>query len=37
MKKLQEEKEEYDRLQRIKQNDAKIRLNNEKASRLFLK
>jgi len=37
LKKIQEEKEEYDRLQRIKQNDAKILLNNEKASRLFLK
>jgi curved DNA-binding protein CbpA len=37
LKKNQEEKEEYERLERIKQNDAKILLNNEKASRLFLK
>ena len=32
-----EEREEYERLERIKHNDAKIRMNNEKASRLFLK
>ena len=36
LKKLKEEKEEYERQQRIKQNDLKIKLNNEKASRLFL-
>ncbi len=37
LKKLKEEKEEYERLERIKQHDAKILMNNEKASRLFLK
>ena len=37
LKKLKEEKEEYERQERIKQNDLKIKLNNEKASRLFLK
>jgi curved DNA-binding protein CbpA len=37
MKKQKEEREEYERLERIKHNDAKIRMNNEKASRLFLK
>ena len=36
LKKLKEEKEEYERQERIKQNDLKIKLNNEKASRLFL-
>lgn len=36
LKKQKEEREEYERLQRIKQNDIKIKLNNEKASRLFL-
>jgi hypothetical protein len=36
-KKIKEEQEEYLRLERIKQNDMKIKLNNEKASRLFLK
>lgn len=35
-KKLKEEQEEYERLERIKQNDIRIKLNNEKASRLFL-
>ena len=36
-KKIKEEQEEYLRLERIKQNDMKIKINNEKASRLFLK
>jgi curved DNA-binding protein CbpA len=36
-KKIKEEQEEYLRLERIKQNDIKIKINNEKASRLFLK
>ena len=36
-KKIKEEQEEYLRLERIKQNDIKIKMNNEKASRLFLK
>ena len=36
-KKIKEEQEEYLRLERIKQNDFKIKMNNEKASRLFLK
>jgi len=36
-KKLQEERDEYERLERIKQENLKIQLNNEKASRLFLK
>jgi len=36
LKKLQEEKEEYERQERIKQNDIKIKLNNDKASRIFL-
>lgn len=36
-KKLKEEKEEYLRLERIKQNDNKIRINNENASKLFIK
>jgi len=35
-KKLKEERDEYERLERIKQNDIKIRINNEKASRLFI-
>ena len=35
-KKIKEEQEEYERLERIKNNDHKIKLNNEKASRLFL-
>ena len=36
-KKIKEEQEEYLRLERIKQNDIKIKINNEKASRLFIK
>ena len=36
-KKIKEEQEEYQRLERIKQNDIKIKINNEKASRLFIK
>ena len=36
LKKLNEEKEEYERQERIKQNDLKIKLNNQKASRLYL-
>jgi curved DNA-binding protein CbpA len=36
-KKLQEEKEEYERQERIKQENLRIKLNNEKASRLFIK
>jgi len=36
-KKIKEEQEEYLRLERIKQNDIRIKLNNDKASRLFLK
>jgi|LakMenEpi03Aug12_release.lakeMendotaPanAssembly.Ray.scaffolds.fasta_scaffold47011_7 curved DNA-binding protein CbpA len=36
LKKLKEEKEEYERQERIKQNDLKIKINNEKASRLYL-
>jgi curved DNA-binding protein CbpA len=36
LKKLKEEKEEYERQQRIKQHDLKIKLNNDKASRLYL-
>ena len=35
-KKLKEEQDEYERLERIKQHDLKIKLNNEKASRLFI-
>jgi curved DNA-binding protein CbpA len=35
-KKKNEEHEEYMRLERIKQNDTRIRMNNEKASKLFL-
>jgi curved DNA-binding protein CbpA len=35
-KKIKEEQDEYMRLERIKQNDTRIRINNEKASRLFL-
>jgi curved DNA-binding protein CbpA len=35
-KKLKEEQEEYERLERIKQHDLRIKLNNEKASRLFI-
>jgi curved DNA-binding protein CbpA len=35
-KKINEDREEYERLERIKQNDIKIRINNEKASRLFI-
>ena len=36
LKKIKEEKEEYERQERIKHNDLKIKLNNEKASRLYL-
>ena len=36
-KKIKEEHDEYLRLERIKQNDIKIKINNEKASRLFIK
>jgi len=36
-KKLKEEQEEYERLERIKQNDLKIKLNNDRASRLFIR
>jgi len=36
-KKLKEEKEEQERLERIKQEYIKIKINNEKASRLFIK
>jgi curved DNA-binding protein CbpA len=36
-KKLREEQEEYERLERIKQNDLKIKLNNDRASRLFIR
>lgn len=36
-KKLREEKEEYERLERIKNENLRIKLNNEKANRLFLK
>jgi curved DNA-binding protein CbpA len=36
-KKLKEEQEEYERLERIKQNDIKIKLNNDRASRLFIR
>ena len=35
-KKLREEKEEYERLQRIKEFDVKIKLNNDKANKLLL-
>lgn len=35
-KKIREERDEYERLERIKQNDMKIKLNNDKASRLFI-
>ena len=35
-KKIKEEQEEYLRLERIKQNDIRIKINNDKASRLFL-
>jgi len=35
-KKIKEERDEYERLERIKQNDVKIKLNNDKASRLFI-
>lgn len=37
MKRLKEEKDEYERLERIKQNDIKIKLNNDKATRLFIR
>jgi len=36
-KKLQEEKEEFERQERIKNENMRIRINNEKASRLFIK
>jgi len=35
-KKLKEEKEEYERLERIKNFDIKIKLNNDKANKLLL-
>jgi hypothetical protein len=35
-KKIREERDEYERLERVKQNDIKIKLNNDKASRLFI-
>ena len=35
--KLKEEREEQERLERIKEENIRIRLNNEKASRLFIK
>jgi len=37
LKKQKEEKEEQERLERIKKENMRIQLNNEKASRLFLK
>jgi len=37
LKKQKEEKEEQERLERIKRENMRIQLNNEKASRLFLK
>ncbi len=36
-KKLQEEKEEQERLERVQQENLRIKLNNDRASRLFLK
>ena len=36
-KKLQEEKEEQERLERVQQENMRIKLNNDRASRLFLK
>jgi len=36
-KKLKEEKEEQERLERVKNEDIRIKINNEKASRLLLK
>jgi curved DNA-binding protein CbpA len=36
-KKLQEEKEEQERLERVQQESLRIKLNNDRASRLFLK
>ena len=36
-KKLKEEKEEQERLERIRNEDLRIKINNEKASRLFIR